>query len=72
MVPLGPNNDEAVVHEWLIEVGQTVEVSEPIVSVETDKAVIEIESDVSGKVVRKLVEKGMSVRTGDPLAEIEA
>ena len=72
MVPLGPNNDEGVVHEWLIEVGQTVEAREPLVSVETDKTVIEVEADVSGKVIRKFVEKGAAVRAGDPLAEIEA
>ena len=49
MVPLGPNNDEAVAHEWLIDVGQPVEAKEPLVSVETDKTVIEVEFDVTGK-----------------------
>lgn len=71
MVPMGANNDEAIVREWLIEVGQLVEAREPIVSVETDKSILEVEADVAGRLVRRLVDEGASVRVGDPVAEIE-
>lgn len=71
LAPLGPNTEEAIVQDWLIDVGQSVEAREPLLSVETDKSVIDIESDVSGRLVRRLIEKGATVRAGDPLAEIE-
>lgn len=71
LAPLGPNTEEAIVRDWLIEVGQTVEAREPLLSVETDKSSIDVESDVSGRLVRRLVEKGAAVRPGEPVAEIE-
>lgn len=70
MASLGPSVEEAIVHEWLVDVGQAVEAREPILSVETEKSVIEIEADVAGTLVGRLVEVGATVRIGDALAEL--
>ena len=50
---------EAVrVTRWLKNVGDTVTVGEPLVEVETEKSVVEIEATVSGRLVEILVHVG--------------
>ena len=54
-----------------IQVGQHVEVGQTICIVEAMKLMNEIESDVSGKVLKILVENGSPVEYGQPLVLIE-
>ena len=68
---IGETIDEGVVEEWLVEVGDEVEKGEPILTVEVDKATLEVAATAEGVLVRRLVDVEQAVRTGDPLAEID-
>ncbi|HYM19659.1 MAG TPA: acetyl-CoA carboxylase biotin carboxyl carrier protein [Candidatus Kapabacteria bacterium] len=54
-----------------IQVGQHIEAGQTICIVEAMKLMNEIESDVTGKVVKILVENGQPVEYGQPIAIIE-
>jgi pyruvate dehydrogenase E2 component (dihydrolipoamide acetyltransferase) len=60
------------VSAWLKKEGETVRQGEPLLELETDKAVVEVEATASGVVVRILVQAGESAEVGDPLAIIAA
>lgn len=60
-----------VIIEWAIEVGDRIKKGEVLYSVETDKAIHEIESPYSGKLTALHVELGDSVTVGDLVATIE-
>ncbi len=64
--------DEFVVSEWLVEPGATVAAGDPIMKVETDKALVEIPSPVAGTLLEQLVSLDDEVSTGDPIAVIES
>ena len=68
---IGETIDEGVVEEWLVEIGDEVEKGEPILTVEVDKATLEVAATAEGVLVRRLVDVEQTVRTGDPLAEID-
>ena len=68
---IGQTIDEGVVEEWLVEIGDEVEKGEPILTVEVDKATLEVIATADGVLVQRLVEVEQTVRTGDPLAEID-
>ena len=68
---IGETIDEGVVEEWLVEVGDEVEKGEPILTVEVDKATLEVAATAEGVLVRQLVDVEQAGRTGDPLAEID-
>ena len=68
---IGQTIDEGTVEEWLVEVGDEVEKGEPILTVEVDKATLEVVATADGVLVGQLVEIEQIVRTGDPLAEID-
>jgi pyruvate dehydrogenase E2 component (dihydrolipoamide acetyltransferase) len=58
---LGETMDAGTISAWHKRVGERVEKGEPLVSVETDKAVIDMEADSSGFLVRIDAEPGQSV-----------
>lgn len=64
--------DEFVVSEWLVEPGASVAAGDPIMKVETDKALVEIPSPVAGTLLEQLVSIDDEVSTGDPIAVIES
>ena len=68
---IGETIESATIEEWLVNVGDDVEKGEPILTIATDKAALEIESTATGKIATQLVSEGTEVRIGDPLAEIE-
>ena len=68
---IGQTIDEGVVEEWLVEIGDEVEKGEPILTVEVDKATLEVVATADGVLVHRLVEVEQTVRTGDALAEID-
>jgi pyruvate/2-oxoglutarate dehydrogenase complex dihydrolipoamide acyltransferase (E2) component len=59
---------ELGVGRWLIEVGQPVKRGQPLVEVETDKAVQEVESIVSGVLKTIHVPAGEKVAVGTIIA----
>ncbi|MDO4898831.1 MAG: 2-oxoglutarate dehydrogenase, E2 component, dihydrolipoamide succinyltransferase [Rothia sp. (in: high G+C Gram-positive bacteria)] len=64
---LGESVTEGTVTRWLVEVGETVEVDQPIVEVSTDKVDTEVPSPVAGVVEKLLVEEDEDVEVGAPL-----
>lgn len=55
---------------WLVAQGDQVRADQPIVEVETDKAVVEIPSPRAGKVLRLPVAAGKTIQVGEILAVI--
>ncbi len=56
---------------WLKKVGDKVQKNEPIVEVESDKAVMEVPSFKEGVLVKILAEEGDEVPVGEPIAILE-
>jgi pyruvate/2-oxoglutarate dehydrogenase complex dihydrolipoamide acyltransferase (E2) component len=56
--------------EWLKAAGDRVTKGEPLVVLETEKANVEIEAPVSGRLATIRLAKGASVMPGETLAEI--
>lgn len=68
---LGEGLPDATIVEWFVKEGDTVALDAPLVSMETAKAVVEVPSPVSGKVLRLAGAPGEVVPTGAMLAEFE-
>ena len=68
---LGENIASGTVAKVLISSGSMVTLNQPVLEVETDKAVAEIPSTIAGKVVEVRVEEGQSVRPGQVIFTIE-
>ena len=68
---LGEGLPDATIVEWFVKVGDTIRLDESLVSMETAKAVVEVPSPVSGKVLKLAGGPGDIVVTGTMLAEFE-
>ncbi|WP_337054353.1 dihydrolipoamide acetyltransferase family protein [Pseudoxanthomonas sp. USHLN014] len=68
---LGEGLPDATIVEWFVKEGDVVRLDEPLVSMETAKAVVEVPSPVSGKVLRLAGAAGEVVVTGAMLAQFE-
>jgi len=66
---LGEGLEEAEIVAWLVNEGDHVIANQPLVSVETDKAVVEIPSPWSGTIARLFGTKGDLVKVGSALVE---
>ncbi|WP_024506936.1 dihydrolipoamide acetyltransferase family protein [Bradyrhizobium sp. ARR65] len=70
MLPdLGEGLEEAEIVTWYVNEGDRVVIDQPLVAVETDKAVVEIPSPSSGRIVHLFGAKGDIVKVGAPLVE---
>ncbi len=67
---LGESVTEGTVTRWLKEVGDDVEVDEPLLEISTDKVDTEIPAPFAGKLVEILVKEDETVEVGAPLARI--
>lgn len=72
MPHVGNGVDTAIVAEWLIEIGETVERGDPVVVMETDKATSELDAPVSGTLLVVHAEDGTEVEIGDLLGVFAA
>lgn len=68
---LGEGLDKAEVVTWYVSVGDVVVADQPLVAVETDKAVMEIPAPWSGQVAKLYGEVGDIIETGAPLVDFE-
>ena len=68
---LGEGLPDATIVEWYVKEGDTVRLDDNLVSMETAKAVVEVPSPVSGKVLRLAGGAGDVIVTGAMLAEFE-
>lgn len=70
MPALGESVTEGTVTRWLKDVGEEVEVDEPLLEVSTDKVDTEVPSPVAGTVQAHLAEEDETVEVGAPLARV--
>lgn len=68
---LGEGLPDATIVEWFVKEGDTIRLDDNLVSMETAKAVVEVPSPVSGKVLRLAGGPGDVIVTGAMLAEFE-
>ena len=68
---LGEGLAEAEIVAWHVKVGDRVKVDQPMLSVETAKAVVEVPSPYSGLIRMLHAEAGAVVETGKPLVDFE-
>ena len=68
---LGEGLTEGEIVSWLVAVGDTVEVDQPVAEIETAKAVVEVPSPFAGTVVALHGEAGGEVLVGNPLVTID-
>ncbi len=68
-VDVGEGITEGTVQKWLVKDGERVKEDESIVQVETDKAVVNVPSPISG-IVHFNVKEGSTVKVGDTIAYI--
>lgn len=66
---LGEGLEEAEIVTWHVNEGDHVVTDQPLVSVETDKAVVEVPSPQSGRIAHLFGAKGDLVKVGTPLVE---
>jgi pyruvate dehydrogenase E2 component (dihydrolipoamide acetyltransferase) len=59
---------EAILSEWLIQENASFSAGEPIVVLETEKAVVEVEAEIDAVLLRTLVLAGSAVEVGSPMA----
>ena len=68
---LGEGLPDATIVEWFVKPGDIANLDEPLVSMETAKAVVEVPSPFSGKVIKQHGNAGDVIETGAALIEIE-
>jgi 2-oxoisovalerate dehydrogenase E2 component (dihydrolipoyl transacylase) len=68
---LGEGLTEGEILTWLVKVGDTIELNQPIVEVETAKAAVEIPAKWAGVVTRIFHEAGTTVEVGSPIVAID-
>jgi 2-oxoisovalerate dehydrogenase E2 component (dihydrolipoyl transacylase) len=68
---LGEGLTEGEIIKWLVSVGDTIELNQPIVEVETAKAAVEIPAKWGGRVEAIFHTEGETVDVGTPIIAIE-
>ncbi len=68
---LGEGLEEAEVVRWLVAAGDTVTLNQPLVEVDTAKALVEIPSPHAGKVVTLHATETETVKVGSPLVSFD-
>jgi len=68
---LGEGLTEGEILSWLVKVGDTIELNQPIVEVETAKAAVEIPAKWAGQVTTIFHAEGTMVEVGQPIIAID-
>ena len=68
---LGEGLTEGEILKWLVSVGDTVTLNQPIVEVETAKAAVEIPAKWAGEVTALHCSEGQTVEVGTPIISID-
>jgi pyruvate dehydrogenase E2 component (dihydrolipoamide acetyltransferase) len=64
---LGEGLPDAIIREWYVNVGDEVKVDQPIVAMETAKALVDVPSPFHGHIEKFFGEVGDTINTHDPL-----
>ena len=67
----GEGLTEADIVQWLVAVGDRVQVNQPIVEIETAKSLVELPCPYDGQVTELLVEQGVTVDVGTPIITVD-
>lgn len=67
---LGEGLTEATIVQWMVEVGEVVSVDQPVVEVETAKAMVEVPCPYGGVVTARFGEEGTDLPVGAPLITV--
>jgi dihydrolipoamide dehydrogenase len=70
-VPDLGNFDEVAIVDVLVKVGDKIEIETPLVTLETDKATMDVPSTAAGTVTEVLVQKGGKIGKGGLIARLE-
>ncbi|MGI8549869.1 MAG: dihydrolipoamide acetyltransferase family protein, partial [Dehalococcoidia bacterium] len=62
---------EAEIVRWLVEEGQRVELDQPIVEIQTDKAVVEVPAPVAGRITHRGAREGDMLQVGELLVVLQ-
>ena len=68
MPGISADSEEATLLEWSVEKGGSIKAGDPIAVVETEKANVDIPSEIDGTLWRTLAEAGDMVAVGNPVA----
>lgn len=68
---LGEGLAEAEVREWYVKEGDVVKIDQPLVSMETAKAIVDVPSPYAGKIVKLHGENNAVIKTGAPFITFE-
>jgi pyruvate dehydrogenase E2 component (dihydrolipoamide acetyltransferase) len=68
---LGEGLAEAEIREWYVKAGDVVTVDQPLVSMETAKAVVDVPSPYAGKIIKLHGDANTIVKTGAPFISFE-
>ena len=68
---MGESVAEATVTKWLLEVGDTIQLDDPIVEIATDKVDTDVTSEVEGILVEKCFQENEVVQVGETLVIIQ-
>ena len=68
---VGEGLTEAEIVQWRVAPGDTVEVNDVLVEIETAKSLVELPSPFAGTVTGLLVAEGTTVEVGTPVVEID-
>jgi pyruvate dehydrogenase E2 component (dihydrolipoamide acetyltransferase) len=64
---VGEGIHEAVITQWLVKIGDTVALDQPLVEIETDKALVQIPSPRAGTIAQLPLAQGSTAQVGDVL-----
>jgi 2-oxoglutarate dehydrogenase E2 component (dihydrolipoamide succinyltransferase) len=67
---MGESVTEATITNWLKNIGDTVEIDEPLVEVATDKVDNELPSEAGGVLIKQFFQKDEVAQVGDVIALI--
>ena len=68
---IGEGVTEAEIIRWLVREGEEIEENQPVLEVQTDKAVVELPAPAGGKIMPLKWKEGETVSVGEVLYEIE-
>jgi 2-oxoisovalerate dehydrogenase E2 component (dihydrolipoyl transacylase) len=63
---LGEGLAQAVIREWYVKAGETVSIDQPLAALETDKALVDIPSPFSGKIIKLYGQINEAIETKAP------
>lgn len=69
---LGEGLPDAEIREWYVQSNDIIKVDQPMVAMETAKALVDIPAPFSGKIIKLYGKVGDIIKTGEALIDIEA